>query len=61
MPNDEIYKAVLAVDESKLTEPHIKTMQMCAPDRTEVGLFLWQGVFMRPCKISKMETVILFS
>ena len=36
MPIDEIYKAVLAVDESKLSEPHIKTLQMCAPERLEV-------------------------
>ena len=38
MPIDEIYKAILSVDESKLSEPHIKTLQMCAPERPEVGL-----------------------
>ena len=38
MPIDEIYRAVLGVDESKLTEPHIKTLQMCAPERLEVDI-----------------------
>ena len=42
MPIDEIYKAILAVDETKLSEPHIKTFQMCAPERAEVGHSLKQ-------------------
>jgi len=39
MPIDEIYKAILAVDETKLSEPHIKTFQMCAPERAEIEQF----------------------
>eukprot|EP00795_Rhopilema_esculentum_P009303 gene9303-17001_t len=39
MPTDDIFKAVLAVDESKLSEPHIRTLLMCAPERPEIESF----------------------
>eukprot|EP00794_Sanderia_malayensis_P009289 gene9289-10269_t len=39
MPIEEVYEAVLSIDETKLTEPHIRTLLMCAPERNEVEAY----------------------
>ena len=36
LPADDILKAVLTLDDSKLSEPHIRTLLMCAPENPEV-------------------------